>query len=825
MTELLRVALVGLLVLLTVPGAGAAEWSVCWTGPAEARTAADELARYAGTVLDCPVEVAGQEPPAEGTVFVVTDAVNAPEEIAARLDGLRRDAFAIEYPVTWQGREVCLLVSHDQFGCDYPVYEFLTRFMDVHWVGPGELGVVWAKQPEWQMPAQISVVEDPDFEMRLWSGESFSSREWLARSSRMGFHHALGHVFHPDRHGDTPEVYPLVGGQRYIPEPASGPRALSGWQPCTSNPKSIEIATEYVLETLANSPRAISASLAVNDGAGNECECASCRALDGPDAYAPGRRPILSDRFFTFYNEVIERALAVNPEANVGVLGYGVVSTPPARVRVNPRIHVFEVQPDIPTLQAWAATGATPAMYLWLWDGGFLTVQPDLHMLADLIRAGHDLGAIGLYSEIKPHWVISAPKFYVLAHLLWDSSRDVDELLDEYLRLAYGENALPHVRAYFDRWYEIYRRRPAEMLTQNSYGWRDTRHLQWLRRDDLAAMDDMLAQARLVELTQEQRARLDYLRIWHRLMRLNAEQYLVSQDLGNPAWVSGHSPERVLDAIEDSLHLTPEFGRIWRNQVATDTSGWLLDGSAQADPEAYWAAFYGQLRTMVDSGHESAIDGALEAMSERMLAEGDADAAIAWWQARMDERPALERYLGPEINRLRGVEPENIVTNGSFEEGEPGDPPTLPGWDFYEFYGMVKGVKARYEWREGNGHDGGRAIGMGEGNYPELKAIIHMEEGARYELSFWYRTEGRESPASLWLFSYEGELASPREIDQERIEKFARVDLEPTDGEWRYVERSLTPSVGGTFVLQLAAYYQKADVWTWFDDIEIWRIW
>lgn len=825
MTELLVLTLVALMLLAAAPGAGAAHWTVCWAGPAEAGAAAAELAHYAGMVVGAPVEVAAAGPPDGGEVFVVTDAAHAPEELAAKLDGLRRDAFAIEYPVQWQGRTVCILVAHDQFACDYPVYAFLTRFMDVHWVGPGELGVVWSQQPGWRMPTRISVVENPDFEMRLWSGESFSSREWLARSSRMGFHHALGHVFHPDRHGDTPEVYPLVGGQRYVPEPASGPRALSGWQPCTSNPKSLEIATDYVLQTLADSPRLISASLAVNDGAGNECECESCRALDGPDAYAPGRRPILSDRFFHFYNAVIERALQANPEANLGVLGYGAVSTPPGRLRVNPRVHVFEVQPDVPTLRAWAATGATPAMYLWLWDGGFLTVQPDLHMLAELVRAGHELGAIGFYSEIKAHWVISAPKFYVLAHLLWDSSRDVDQLLDEYLRLAYGEDALPHVRAYFDRWYEIYRRRPPAMLHQNSCGWRDARHLQWLRRDDLGALDDSLARARLASLTQEQRARLDYLRTWHRLMRLNAQQHLIAQELGDPRWVAAQAPERVLAAIEDSLDLTPEFDRIWRNQIATDTSGWLLDGSAQRDPDAYWAAFLGQLRTMVGSSHESAIDDALEAISERMLAARDADAVLAWWRARLDERPTLERYIGPELNRLRGIEPENIVTNGSFEQGEAGDPPTLPGWDFYEFYGMVKGVKARYDWTDGNGHDGGRALGMGEGNYPELKAIIHMVEGARYELSLWYRTEGRDSPASLWLFSYQGELASPRDIQQDRIEKFARVDLEPTDGQWRYVERSLTPSVGGTFVLQLAAYYQKPEVWTWFDEIEIRRIW
>jgi len=824
-TTLLLIAMIALSMLAAAPPALAAEWSVCWSGPTEARDAAQELARYAGMVLDTTVEVTGEEPPADGQVFVVTDAEHAPPEIAARLDGLRRDAFVVRHPVQWQGREVCMLVSHDQYGCDFPVYHFLTRFMDVHWVGPGELGVVWEAQPDWELPRRIDVVESPDFEMRLWTGDSFSSREWLARSSRMGFHHALGHVFHPDKHGDTPEVYPLVGGERYIPEPASGPQALSGWQPCTSNPRSVEIATEYVLEALENNPRILSASLAVNDGAGNTCECEACRALDAPDAYQPGRRPNLSDRFFHFYNAVIERVLERNPDAHIGVLGYGPCAMPPTQVTIHPRIHVFEVQPSVAALREWRDAGATPGMYMWLWDGGFLTVRPDLHMVGELIRACHEMGGIGFYSEIKAHWVISAPKFYVLAHMLWDTSRDVDELLDEYLRLAYGDDALPHVRAYFDRWYEIYRRRPAEDLHQNSLGWRDTGQLTELRRDDLPALDDSLARARLSRLTDDQRTRLDYLRTWHRLMRLNAEQWLVTQELGDPAWAAARGSDEVLDTIEGSLHLTRDFDEIWENAVATDTSGWLLDASAQKDPEAYWTLFFAQLRTMVDSGHESAIDDALEAMSERMVADRGTEEAIAWWQGKMEQRPRLERYIGPEMNRLRGVEPENIVANGSFEEGEAGEPPTLPGWDFYEFYGMVKGVRARHAWEAGSGHDGGRVIGMGEGRYPEMKAIIAMEEGGRYELSFWYRTIGRESPASFWIFSYDGDLASPRDIDQDRINKFVRLDLEPTDGEWRYVERSLTPSVGGTFVIQLAAYYQKADVWTYFDDIEIRRIW
>lgn len=820
-----RTIAVTLALVLVSTATQAADWTICWSGPDQAQKAAQELARYAGMVLGEEIAVTDQVPPEAGTVFVVTDAEHAPPEISAKLDGLRRDAFIIQYPVPWQGRDVCMLVSHDQFGCDFPVYYFLTQFMGVHWVGPGELGVVLSPMPDWQLPAEINVLENPDFEMRMWGGASFSSREWLARSARMDFHHALGKIFHPDKHANEPEVYPLVDGKRYIPDPTLGPSALAGWQPCTSNPRSIEIATDYVLEMLATHPQLITGSLSVNDGAGNTCECDACRALDAPDAYAAHRRPNLSDRFFHFYNTVTERVVERNPEAAVAVLGYGPAAVPPTQMTIHPRIHVFKVQPSVQSLRDWHAAGANPAIYMWLWDGGFLTVQPDLQMVAELIRECHALGGISFRSEIVPHWVITAPKFYVLAGLLWDISQDPDALLDQYLGLTYGEAAAPHVRAWFDRWYEIYRRRPAENYHENSMGWRHSDQLRYLRRDDLSTLEAALEQAEAAELSEAQAARLGYLRTWHDLMRLNADQWLTAQELGDPKWVLARGPNKVLSAIEAKLHLTPEFDRLWAERVATDTTGWLLDANYHKDPEAYWLRMYGQLRTMVDTAHQSGIDAALETISRRMLDRRRPDEVIAWWEEQMARRPQLERYIGPEANRLRGIEPQNVVLNGNFEDGEAGDLPVLPGWDFYETYGMVHGAYSRYSWQKGTGHDGGRAIGMGEGRYPELKGIISLEKGARYDLSFWYRTEGRQSPANLWIFSYDTELDSPRNIVQEHIHHFARFDLEPTDGEWVRVQRSLTPSVGGTFIIQLAAYYQGPGEYTWFDDVEIRKIW
>lgn len=802
------------------------DWVVGWVGAPKAAEAAAELRDYLSRVLDQKVVATPWQPNQAKHAIVITDAAHAPADIAARLDGKRLDAFMIKYPVKWDGQDACLLVSHDERGYDFVTYEFLRRFLGVRWVGPGELGVVLEPRPAWTFPTKIDVLGNPDFEMRHWYSQSFSCRQWLAAGVRMGFHHALGHVFDPKQHGDTPDLYPLVGGKRYIPNLKAGKRALSGWQPCTGNPKSVDIAVQYVLDALASRPYMLTVSLSVNDGAGNICECELCRAQDARDAFQPGQRPNLSDRFFRFYNTVIERALEKNPKAQIAVLGYGAVKTPPKEVRVHPKIHVFHVCPSSEDLEAWHAAGAKPSVYLWLWDGGFLTVRPDLHIVADIVRTSHKLGGIGLYSEIVPHWVVSAPKYYVLAGIAWDTERDVDELLDEYFEFAYGKAAAPHVRGFFSRWYEVYRRQPEQEWHRTSLGWRSTDQMEHLRREDLQALDAALARAASTVSTDKQKQRLHYLKTYYALMRINADEYLTSTELSDPEWVSARAPDEVVQTAERTVGLTAEFDQLWQEHVVADRSGWLLEKKYQKKPDELWDRVVGPVRTMVSSAHETAVDQAMAALSRALTEAGSKDQAIAYWDNQLRTRPTLAAYIGPQLNTLKGVVPENVVANGDFETGEPGTPPTLAGWEFYEHYGMVKGVNATYAWEAGSGHNGKRAIAFGEGHYPEMKGIIQLEKGHRYELSFHYKTSPqREREPSLWIFAYDGPLRTAADIDSEKIHRFVSIRLETTEGKWRKVTRKITVTRDGTHIIQLASYYHKADEWTWWDDIQLRKIW
>ena len=368
------------------------DWAVAWKGakrpkPPYTRVFADkELADYMGKVLGVKVPTAQWPNVKAENVFVIMEAADAPADVAKALEGKRRDAFVIKYPYTLDGRKVCLLVSHDVYGCDYPGYYFLNRFMDVHWVGPGEIGEVYAVKRDWKMPAKTDVLANPDFEQRLWGDMTFKMcRPILAGSSRLGFHHALGRIFDPKKYGKTdPDVYPLIDGKRYVPSPSQG-HYLSGWQPCVGNPRSVDIAVRHVLDTYKRSPRTASVSLSVNDGGGNHCQCKLCRAMDAKDAFKDPMIPKLSDRYFRFYNKVIERVVKAKPDAYVAALGYGACSRPPVETKIHPRVIVFVTGGD-PT--RFKGVGGARGSYFYCLDNAYPTVRHYLGIIrVNLVEA------------------------------------------------------------------------------------------------------------------------------------------------------------------------------------------------------------------------------------------------------------------------------------------------------------------------------------------------------------------------------------------------------------------------------------------------------
>jgi len=199
--------------------------------------AANELSRHISVVLGRELAPVSWEKASGPGIILVTESKYVPDDLSVGFKGSRRDAFMIRHPYVLDGRTVCLLVANDQYGYDYPVYFFLKHFMNVDWVGPGELGEVIPSQPGWTFPGTLDVFENPDFEMRLWADRQFRmARPLLAGSSRMGFHHAFGSIYAPAKYAESdPDIYPLIAGERRVPDPkAKGPASPRLMRKCAN---------------------------------------------------------------------------------------------------------------------------------------------------------------------------------------------------------------------------------------------------------------------------------------------------------------------------------------------------------------------------------------------------------------------------------------------------------------------------------------------------------------------------------------------------------------------------------------------------------------
>lgn len=773
------------------------------------KPAAEVLTNYLSRVLGQTVSLGALETSNAKVTFLITDASRAPAEIVKRLDGKRRDAFIIKYPCNLDGKNVCLLVSHDVYGADFAAYWFLNKFLDVNWVGPGADGEIVSSKPDWKMPDSIDVLENPDLEMRFWNTPDFNCRPWLAGSLRMSFHHALGGIFSPEKYGDQPELYPLVEGKRYVP-PKGGVHS-AGWQPCTSSPKAVEIATQSVLDSLKNDPARMTASLSVNDGAGNYCTCDACRAQDSKIAFAStSKRPNLSDRFIRFYNQVIDKAMAVNPNAYIAVLGYGPVKDPPVEVKVHPHTVVFQsgtVNPE------WTKAGALPALYQWIYQDGYQMVRFYPHLEADLIRQLKAQNGIGYYAEPYGAWAGGGPKLYVLSHLLWNANSDVDALTDRYVRLAFGDDAAPAMRAYLDKWEEIYERGPKESRPHTIIGWRQSNQFNNLTFDDMAKLDAAIAKAKAAKLTDAQRKRLGYFATYYEWIRISMEQALLARQFSDLLWITAHAEDDVLARAAASAGLTDKFNQMWRDTISTDKTGWLFskDGGT---PEKMWEVYMDAMRNDIDSTYATSLDRLLNYIAVRQRGSLDTGKLVAHWQAQAKKYPSLAEPIEAMLNNLQGKVSANLVANPGFEKGTPGNPPKLDGWQTYQEFGGVREVPHHYTWRDGEGRKGGKAVGIHEGLYQEIRTFVNLDKGT-YRYSYWYKTVNREKPLRLWFCLDRG-----KEGKQDLV-SFMVVDEPPTDGEWKQITRIFKVNEPGKYVFQPTANGQEEGTSTWYDDVEI----
>ncbi len=228
----------------------------------------------------------------------------------------------------------------------FAVYTWLEDELGVRWFAPGELfeSIPTGPAGELTVPTEPRVVLPPTTP-RLWSGHDWlpSWRLWNQRNktaagevmSRRQFQNNLYRVFPPDQYATThPEYYPLINGQRRIPEP--GERY---WRPCESNPEVLRLTVEDARQFFDTHPTIDSYSLGMDDIA-FMCGCDGCRAMDPhPDSY---ERRKFSDRHYKFVNAVARELAKTHPDKYIGTLIYAIARELPETVdKLEPNVFGF----------------------------------------------------------------------------------------------------------------------------------------------------------------------------------------------------------------------------------------------------------------------------------------------------------------------------------------------------------------------------------------------------------------------------------------------------------------------------------------------------
>ena len=475
-------------VVLARDGRAAASIVVADAASSAERSAAGELASYLRKITGAvfPVRTAREKP--RGTLIVVGKAA----------DGLGPEGFRIR---TEAGN--LLLTGADDDGAEFAVYTFLEKYLGVRWFWPGELGEVVPRQRTVAV-GPLDDTQKPDF---LWRNRGPSGALWGATSGPTEMHarerllgiteehqrqvrlwekrnkwggwrvyggHALGEIFPPEKFAKAhPDYYALVKGTRAVPGPDYDYKHRG--QVCTTNPGVIEAAAGWVNKFYDEHPGYHAVHITMNDSSGF-CECERCRALDsqrtmqrsGIDAEetkgGPARNTVMTDRIFTFVNQVSERVQKKHPGKYVVSMAYARYILPPEKIRLHPyaipqyclwgayRHANAGLKREHEAIAAgWAQATRTAGIYEYYINGSW----PGLHRLvvpyiAESIRFLKQQGIRLYQTQAGDEFATNGVNYYVAGKLLWNASLDERGILDDFYTKAFGR-AAPAVRRFHAR--------------------------------------------------------------------------------------------------------------------------------------------------------------------------------------------------------------------------------------------------------------------------------------------------------------------------------------------------------------------------------------
>ena len=350
------------------------------------------------------------------------------------------------------------LIGGSAKGALWAVYGVLHE-LGCRWYMPGPIGEVVPNRGRLSLNGKPSA-EKPDFPYRqIWyswgrpevTGPRFQlwkQRNRLANPHVMHGHNLTHSMPESASFERRPELYSLIKGKR------------EKSQICTTNPEAVRLITQTVNEYFDKHPDTLCYSLCPDDN-DDFCECETCTALDTGAFDVDRQRPVVSDRYVTFLNQVAEGIQERHPGKMVSMYAYVNHSTPPEYTKVSPHVVIFftssmycgghgigdavcasrmKMRAD---LKAWC--DACPNVYIYEYDPIPYNMElpwPLFGARAREMPVYREFGIQGLTLESHCSWATLSPNHWVSARCLWDADIAADELLRDFCDGFFGAMAV-----------------------------------------------------------------------------------------------------------------------------------------------------------------------------------------------------------------------------------------------------------------------------------------------------------------------------------------------------------------------------------------------
>ncbi|MBM4050595.1 MAG: DUF4838 domain-containing protein, partial [Planctomycetes bacterium] len=368
----------------------------------------------------------------------------APAEAAK----LYRDGFIIRR----EGERV-VIAGGEPAGTFFGAAHFLDKFCGVRFYMPGDLFTSLPEKPEVTLPDAVDITEEPFVKNCTMTGVANMPAvegPWLQRSTAhrkesFSHQHSMFQRFPPEQFAQRfPEIYPILKGQRYIPQAANDQR----WQPCLSEPKLLDAAEESAIAYFQKTPEVNFISFSVQDSH-EFCQCPRCQAEVDKHRVADakfGDVTAYSLMNATFINRLAERLEKKLPDKTIVYIAYAKVRRPPPfklHRNVMPVLvftiadtiidRVLEPGGNIP-LDRWAEVSRRFGHHDWGEGMGYLIPRSYIGLTAQVARFVKQKGLSWGYAhfEAYPNWGLDGPKLYLTPKIWWNPDVDVDPLWRQF---------------------------------------------------------------------------------------------------------------------------------------------------------------------------------------------------------------------------------------------------------------------------------------------------------------------------------------------------------------------------------------------------------